>query len=48
VHHAVGTTPDYVPRHAALPEHDIEAVTVWSDWSAITEMARIQIEVFAT
>jgi hypothetical protein len=48
VHHAVGATPDYEPRHAALPEHDTVAVPVWSDWSATTEMARIRIEAFAS
>ena len=48
VHRAAPATADYVPRHAAQPEHDIEAVPVWCDWSATTEMARIQVEAFAT
>jgi hypothetical protein len=47
VHRAVAATPDYVPRHAALPEHDTVAVPAWSDWSATTEMARIRVEMFA-
>jgi hypothetical protein len=48
VHRPVQATPDYEPRHAALPEHDIEAVPVWSDWSATVEMARIRVEAFAS